>query len=208
MDFLKPFKSLFNRLVEPVVAFAVEKIDEHEHRPQKTPFEARLLEAFETCRHDDTYKAVRVSIMSERLAGPYSVMYEDPRTGACAWGAFDVGLVERHQSCADVIQRYNNAGSTVVMMLDPFRAPPEGQIPGWQLGTMSFPDRFLSRPLITVALDNKAQSLPPLPMLQQHQIAVGDVAMHQAVGLTPRGQRRAMPYYIRGVVDGGKSFTP
>lgn len=206
MDLFKPFKNLFNRLVAaPVARYVEQQFDENDHRPKKTAFEMRLLEAFDTCERNDQFKAVRVSILPQSHAGDRSVMYEDPRTGTYAWGSYDVGLVGKNEPFSKVIKEYNDHNFTVVMMLDPKLAPIEEQIPGWKEGSLDFPDRFLSAPLITVALENHAAAQLP-PAMEFEKMAVGQ--MHTAIGCMPNGKRRAMPHYIRGVIDGGRSFNP
>lgn len=195
MDLFKSFKNLFNKLVaSPVAQFVEQKFDDNDHLPERTPFEKQLVHCFENCSHREEYSAIRVSIVPTQYTG---YAYEDRRTGEKGWGFYDIAPVPKTKSLPELLKEYNDCGYTVVMLLDAHGPSLEEQIPGWGHGKMDFPDRFTASPLITINISEE----------QKFQMAVGE-SMHEAIGRTAKGERRTMPYYIRGVINGGRSFTP
>ena len=155
---IKSFTDMCNRLFENYFERADFKPPENDPfaqfeaaakpaEPEATKFERALMKRFNTWRDHENYKAIMVSIDPARQI----YTYEDPLTGFTQKADFQVSAVESSYSYEEIIRReHRDAGRMVVMLLDLHGPSLEEQIPGWKLGTMEFPDHFLSCPLISV----------------------------------------------------------
>lgn len=187
-----PFKSLIDRIMQDLE----ERFAENDHMPRAqkqqqadpladpklTPFEKDLIRVLEYHRQKQDARAVYVSIEAH-VAGTHR--YEDPLTGFGYSADAAIGFLEKGESYAAFIEAEHSIDHNVVMLLDPQGPALSEQIPNWKAGQISFPDQYLSFPVIAVkdAHELTAHSLGCMGIAQSDSMQMKRYAQQQAPSL-------------------------
>lgn len=145
-DLLKTFNKLLEGTLEPITFLercfkdaSVAQPDPH------TSFERQLLQRLETAGSLPGFQAVYVSVWQKPHISYQSFLH--PHTDTIGRDCVTVSALPARYSLQNLIDLERRADRQVVMILDPARSL-EQQIPGWSPGTITFPDKFLSEPVI------------------------------------------------------------
>lgn len=168
-----------------------------------TPFEKEIVHALRRLADNTNYRALYVSIRPDP-DGRYG--YLDPDTRMNVRAEWNIWTVSKKYSLDNAVRLERSTGYKIVMALDPHKTLQE-QLRGWTPGTMDFPIRYLTNPVIS--LDDPYKLLgrgggasgivpsidlkPKIPA-RRHSPQVGLMARKD------NGQRYHVPSFIKDVL--------
>lgn len=167
-----------------------------------TPFEQTIINQFKIYSNKQNMDALVVRVRPFDNSATY---FTDPVTQEVTHGTFETLAATWKQAgwCQQAHTNGNREHGYLAMILDLKGQPPEKQIPGWRIGTMEMPDRFLQDPVIS------ASSRTKIMQAAQNENA-GELRTNDlpASARTPRGrtidgQTYAVPGYLRAIINGG-----
>ena len=124
-----------------------------------TPFERSLQIEFEINRHNPSLTHLCVALRYNRHS-PND--YTDPQSGMRLPATVDIFTLDCNDSPAETLHIMGVYKDPIVIMLD-LRGPSVAdQIPGWNPGTIAFPDKFAEQPVINLRTEPLPQQ-PPSP---------------------------------------------
>lgn len=128
-----------------------------ESKPPLSKLERDIQKCFKRYGKSSEHHAILVSIRPDDNG---TDVFFDPRAKVARNCEVDVRPLSKDYSLDSGIKLRRSGGYCVVMALDPSK-PPQDQIPGWNTGTLSVPDSYLEKPLITVADPLKLLAVSP-----------------------------------------------